>query len=278
MTMSSSSSKNWFDRLIHLLLPEPQDREQLMEVLKEAQARHILDMDAFKMIKGVVDVSEYQAKDIMIPRSQMVTIRESASLDEVLPILVESNHSRFPVLDEDGDKVLGVLLAKDLLPYGFGKDVNFDVREILRNALIIPESKRLEILLREFRQKRTHMAIVLDEYGSLAGLVTMEDILEVIIGEIEDEYDLEEEDETFIRAVGPDDHLVKALTPIETFNEYFNADFSDEDLDTIGGLVLQAIGYFPKTGEQTAIGNFEFEVVQADNRRVHLFRVRRKAA
>lgn len=273
----ATSSKNWFDRLIHLLLPEPKDREQLMEVLKEAQARHILDMDAFKMIKGVVDVSEYQAKDIMIPRSQMVTIRETASLEELLPILVDSNHSRFPVLDEDGDKVLGVLLAKDLLPYGFGKDGNFDMREILRTALFIPESKRLEILLREFRQKRTHMAIVLDEYGSLAGLVTMEDILEVIIGEIEDEYDLEEEEETFIRLVNQDDYLVKALTPIETFNEYFGSNFSDEELDTIGGLVLQAIGYFPKVGEQTVIGQFEFEVVQADSRRVHLFRVRKEA-
>lgn len=272
----TSSSKNWFDRLAHLLLPEPKDREQLMEVLKEAQSRHILDMDAFRMIKGVVDVSEYQAMDIMIPRSQMITIRETASLKEILPILIDSNHSRFPVLDEDGDKVLGILMAKDLLSYEFNIVSNFDVREILRPALFIPESKRLEILLREFRQKRTHMAIVLDEYGSLAGLVTMEDILEIIIGEIEDEYDLEEE--AFIRLVNQDDYLVKALTPIETFNEYFSTDFSDETFDTIGGLVLQRIGYFPKVGERTVIGSFEFEVVQADNRRVHLFRVRKGIA
>ncbi len=273
--MANFSSKNWLDRLIHLLLPEPKDREQLLEVVQEAQERNILDLDAFRMIKGVVEVSELRAKDIMIPRPQMVTIRESASIDEILPVLVDSNHSRFPVLDSDGNKVVGILLAKDLLPYGFGKAAYFDIQKVLRPGFFVPESKHLEILLREFRQKRTHMAIVLDEYGNLAGLVSMEDILEVIIGEIEDEYDQEDEKEVYIREMEPDTFLVKALTPIETFNTYFNVAFSDEESDTVGGLILQTIGHLPKVGQKTQMDNFEFEVVQSDNRRIHLFRVRK---
>jgi magnesium and cobalt transporter len=271
----NTHSKSWFDRFIHLLLPEPKDQAQLMEVLQEAQANHILNMDALRMIKGVVEVSESQAKDIMIPRSQMVTIHENASLKEIIPVLIDSNHSRFPVLSESEDKVVGVLLAKDLLPYGFDDRLTFDMSKVLRSVLIIPESKRLDILLREFQEKRTHMAVVWDEYGNLAGLVTMEDILELIIGEIEDEYDTEEEENNIRQMEDQSHYLVKALTPIKAFNEYFQTEFSDEEVDTVGGLVMQVFGHLPKNGQTIEIGAFQFKVVLADERRVHLLRVRK---
>jgi len=264
--------KSWFDRLSQALLREPQDREQLVGLLRDAQRRDLLDADALGMIESVLQVGEMQVRDIMIPRSQMVVVDRDATPDELLPVIIESGHSRFPLISDSRDEVVGILLAKDLLRYRFDGGAAFDIKDVMRPAVFIPESKRLNVLLKEFRASRNHLAIVVDEYGGVAGMVTIEDVLEQIVGEIEDEHDIDED--SFIRKRNDTNYVLKALTTIEDFNEYFGAHFSDEEFDTIGGRVIQAFGHVPKRGESVTLDNFEFKVLRADNRRVHILGLR----
>ncbi len=269
---NEAQQRSWFDKLSHALLGEPRDREQLTHVLREAQTRGLFDADAQSMIEGVLQVADMQARDIMIPRSQMVVVSRDASPEQLVQVAIESGHSRFPVVGESRDEVVGVLLAKDLLRYSSKPDGEyFSIREILRPAVFVPESKRLNVLLKDFRASRNHMAVVVDEYGGVAGIVTIEDVLEQIVGEIEDEHDIDEE--TFIRKFSEVNFAVKALTPIDDFNEYFGTSFSDEEFDTIGGLVTAQLGRLPKRGETVLLENMSFQIVRADNRRLHLMKV-----
>ena len=268
LSQSSISPRSWVERLSNALLREPKDREQLVELLRDAQRRNLLDAEALGMIESVLQVGEMQVRDIMIPRAQMVVVNRDVTPDVVLPMIIESGHSRFPVISDNRDEVVGILLAKDLLRYRFDTDANFDIKDVMRPAVFIPESKRLNVLLKEFRASRNHLAIVVDEYGGVAGMVTIEDVLEQIVGEIEDEHDIDED--AYIRKRNETSYILKALTPVEHFNEYFGADFSDEEFDTIGGCVTQAFGHMPKRGESVSLGNFEFKVLRADNRRVHI--------
>ncbi len=270
-----SSQKSWLDRLGQVFLGEPKDREELVEILHDAQERNLFDLGALAMIEGVLQVSELRVRDIMVPRSQMVVVEEEHSVQEMLPIIIESAHSRFPVIGDSRDEVVGVLLAKDLLRY-FVEDnrEEFNIEDILRPAFIVPESKRLNILLNEFRNSRNHMAIIVDEYGGVSGLVTIEDVLEQIVGDITDEHDLEEDQ--YITYSEEDNYaLVKGLTPIEDFNEFFETTFEDDEFDTIGGLVTHLFGRVPKRGESVGKREFTFEVVRADSRRLHLLKVTR---
>jgi magnesium and cobalt transporter len=271
-TNNGTSSRSWLERLSFALLGEPKDREQLVELLRDAQQRELLDPEALTMIEGVLQVAEMQVRDIMVPRAQMAVVERDAALDKILPIVIESAHSRFPVIGDNRDEVVGILLAKDLLAY-YGQDnaKNFNVRDILRPAVFIPESKRLNVLLKEFRASRNHMAIVVDEYGGVAGLVTIEDVLEQIVGEIVDEHDIEED--AYIKKHNDNVYAVKALTPIEEFNHYFFAEFSDEEFDTIGGLVMNRFGRLPRRGEVISIDRFRFKILNADSRRIHLLQV-----
>ncbi|MFM1892785.1 MAG: magnesium and cobalt transporter [Pseudomonadota bacterium] len=268
-----SRSWNWLQRLIPGLSGEPRDREQLVQVLQEAKDRALFDTEALAMMEGVLQVSDLQVRDIMIPRAQMAVIDRDDPLDKVLPTVIESAHSRFPVIGEDRGEVVGILLAKDLLQYCGENAPRFNIRDILRSAVFVPESKRLNVLLKEFRVSRNHMAIVIDEYGAAAGLVTIEDVLEQIVGEIEDEYDFDEG--AFILKRGDSQFTAKAHTTIEDFNEYFGSEFSDQDFDTIGGLVTHAIGHLPQRGEKVQIGDYRFTVVRADSRRIRLLNVER---
>ena len=271
-SINTSGGRSWLERLTHALLGEPRDREQLLEVLRDAQKRELLDSEALTMIEGVLQVSEMQVRDVMIPRSQMVVLERDAPVEDILAVIVRSGHSRFPVIGDSRDEVVGILLAKDMLWYYMeGQRDNFNIRELLRPASFIPESKRLNVLLREFRASRNHLAIVVDEYGGVAGMVTIEDVIEQIVGEIEDEHDVEEG--TFILEHDPSHFTVKALTPIEDINEQFGTDFSDEEFDTIGGLILGKLGHMPKRGETLREGPLSFKVLRADNRRIHLLRV-----
>jgi magnesium and cobalt transporter len=272
MSEENSSNKSWFDRLSHILHREPQNRQQLMDLLKLASSRDILDAEALMMIEGVLQVSEIQVRDIMIPRSQIVLVHQSAPLKEFLPIMIESQHSRYPVIGENRDEVIGILLAKELLRYTFSGQENFNIRDILRPAAFVPESKRLNVLLQEFRLNRNHMAIVVDEYGGTSGLITIEDVLEEIVGEIEDEYDIDDIS-TYIHKLNDNQYTIKALTPIEKFNEFFHTHFSDEDFDTIGGLIMQQFGQLPKRGDSIQIENCHFKILHADNRRIRLIRL-----
>ena len=265
---NGSTQRNWFERISQVLLGEPKDREQLVELLRDAQTRNLLDADALAMIESIMQVSEMQVRDIMIPRAQMVVVRRDASLEEILPTIIDSGHSRFPVIGENRDEVVGILLAKDLLRYRIQPEEEFRIRDSMRPVVFIPESKRLNVLLKEFRVSRNHIAVVVDEYGGVAGMVTIEDVLEQIVGEIADEHDIEEG--VFILQRSETSYMVKALTPIEDFNEYFGTDFSDEEFDTVGGLVANAFGHLPKRGESVVMGRFVFKVIRADNRRIHL--------
>lgn len=263
---------SWFERLSQVLLgDEPQDREDLIKSLQDAVQRNLLDVDALAMIEGVLAVSEMRVRDIMIPRSQMVVVERDEEPEVFLPIIIESAHSRFPVVGANKDEVVGILLAKDLLAYFQAeRKSDFQVRDVLRPAVFVPESKRLNVLLKEFRSSRNHMAIVVDEYGGVAGLVTIEDVLEQIVGEIDDEHDIDEED--FINK-NDSDYTVKALTPITEFNEHFGTNFSDEEFDTIAGLVVHHFGRLPRRGESLTLDNLGFRVLRADSRRIHLLRV-----
>lgn len=257
-----------------LLVREPQDRDQLMEILRDAEDRHVLSGDMLGMIERILHVSEMQVREVMVPKAQMVVVSKDSTLDDLLPILIESAHSRFPVVDPVSKDVVGILLAKDLLKHFQHDDHSFSMSNVIRTAVFTPQSKRLDILLREFRANRNHIAIVLDEYGHVAGLVTIEDVLEQIVGDIEDEYDIDEDD-AYIKKHNDDTFIVKAQTPIDEFNDYFNTSFDDEEFDTIGGIVLKDFGHLPKRGEATKIQNYRFKVLHSDNRRVYLLEVKK---
>lgn len=274
---SSSGRRSWLDRLSQALLGEPQDREQLISVLRDAEERQLLDADVLSMIEGALQVADMQVRDIMVPRAQMVVVQQDAAPEDYINTIIDSGHSRFPVIGDSKDEVVGILLAKDLLDYfASGNQGTFNMRDAMRPAVFIPESKRLNVLLREFRASRNHMAIVVDEYGGVAGLVTIEDVLEQIVGEIDDEHDTDEG--LYIKPHGQGEYIVKALTPIEDFNEYFHTDFSDQEFDTIGGLVVKAFGRLPKRGESCVLDSVHFTVLRADKRRVYLLRVLLSAA
>ncbi|BBL76478.1 HlyC/CorC family transporter [Methylomagnum ishizawai] len=266
----SGEHRSWLERLSHFLSGQPEDREDLLELLRAAQKRNLLDPEALGMIEGVMQVSEQRVRDIMIPRSQMIVVSQDAPLEDIFPLVAESAHSRYPVIGEDRTEVVGVLLVKDLLIHSL-KDRSRKVVEIMRQALFVPESKRLNVLLREFRSSRSHMAIVVDEYGAAAGLVTIEDVLEQIVGEIEDEHDFGEEEYIFRK--NDREFTLKALAPIDEFNRYFGADLNDDQFDTVGGLIVHHIGHVPKRGEKVEIGPFRFIVLRSDNRRVHLLKL-----
>ena len=263
-------------RLAALILREPENREQLIDLLRSAWERNLLDADALAMIEGVLQVFEMQARDIMVPRAQMDVIDISESPSQFIPMVIQTAHSRFPVIGENKDDIIGVLLAKDLLGYYAGEE-EFNVREMLRPAVFIPESKPLNVLLQEFRKNRNHIAIVVDEYGGVAGLVTIEDVLEQIVGDIEDEYDFDESKDNIIEEKAGQ-FRVKALTEIADFNMAFGTHYSDQDFDTIGGLVLSRFDRVPKRGEQVSFDNLTFKVLRADSRRLHLLQVSRKGA
>jgi magnesium and cobalt transporter len=264
--MDEPSKPTLLERLSSLLMRQPEDREQLVALLHNAYDRSLLDADALSMIEGVMQVSDMQVRDVMIPRSQMDVVDISESPEKFIPHVIKTAHSRFPVVDQGKDNVIGILLAKDLLRYYAGEE--FNVREMLRPAVFIPESKRLNVLLKEFRANRNHIAIVVDEYGGVAGLVTIEDVLEQIVGEIEDEYDFDEtEDNIILDRTGR--FRVKAVTPIEDFNEKLGTKFSDEDFDTVGGLVTNKFGRLPKRGEQIGFDGVSFQVLRADSRRLY---------
>ncbi|MCP5142580.1 MAG: CBS domain-containing protein [Chromatiales bacterium] len=267
----SSTPRGFFDRLLQALGSEPRDRDELIELLRDAQSRALFDADALAMIEGVLQVSEMQVRDIMIPRAQMTVVSRDANPEAILPVVTESGHSRFPVVGETRDEVVGILLAKDMLRYWAESEAAFNFRDVLRPAVFVPESKRLNVLLKEFRANRNHMAVVVDEYGGVAGLVTIEDVLEQIVGEIDDEHDIDEDDAIIRHAPGR--FTVKARTSVEEFNDYFGTAFSDEEFDTIGGLVTQAIGHLPERGESVQLGEMTFKVLRADGRRVYLLRV-----
>ncbi|MPS49547.1 transporter associated domain-containing protein [Methylobacillus sp.] len=263
---NANDKPHWLERLTHFLLREPEDREQLIEQLHTAYENSVLDADALAMIEGVLQVSEMQVRDIMIPRSQMDVIDITDPPEKFIPFVIEAAHSRFPVIDENKDDVIGILLAKDLLKFYSGKD--FNVREMLRPAVFIPESKRLNVLLKEFRSNRNHIAIVVDEYGGVAGMVTIEDVLEQIVGDIEDEFDEDENEDNIIQ----DSHgryRVKALTEISDVNEVLGTQLSDEEFSTIGGLVVSKFQHMPKRGEEVSFDNLKVTVLRADSRRVH---------
>jgi magnesium and cobalt transporter len=265
--MTDPSRPSLLERLSALLLREPEDREQLLALLRSAYQRNLLDADALSMIEGALTVSEMPVRDIMVPRAQMDVIDVNEPVDKFIPQVIATAHSRFPVIDQNRDDVIGVLLAKDLLRHYAGEE-EFNVREMLRPAVFVPESKRLNVLLREFRASRNHMAIVVDEYGGVAGLVTIEDVLEQIVGDIEDEYDFDEaSDNILLESSGR--YRVKALTQIADFNAAFGTGFSDEEHDTVGGLVIAHLGRLPKRGEFVVIDGHKFQVLRADSRRVY---------
>lgn len=269
-----AKSRSWLERLSTMLAREPQNQEQLMEILRDAEDRDILSSEMLGMIERILQVSEMQVREVMVPKAKMVTVQKDSNLDELVPLVIESGHSRFPVFDPAEGTIVGVLLAKDILKATFKKDyAEFNISSIIRPPVFTSQSKRLDILLREFRVNRNHIAIVLDEYGHVAGLVTIEDVLEQIVGEIDDEYDFEEDD-IYIKKHADDTYIVKAQTPIDEFNEYFHTSFSDEDFDTIGGIVLQHFGHLPKRGENIKLQQFRFKVLHSDNRRIYLLEVK----
>tara|TARA_R110000868_G_scaffold344336_3_gene605321 strand:+ start:145 stop:1005 length:861 start_codon:yes stop_codon:yes gene_type:complete len=265
---SGSANKGWLDKIVQSFTGEPKNKEELFDVITDAEQREVINPQTKAMIEGVMEVSEMRVREIMIPRAQMRTIEIDQSVEEFLPILLESAHSRFPVINEDKDHIEGILLAKDLLEYAFIPGKAFELKNILRPAVIVPESKRVDVLLKEFQQKRYHMAIVVDEYGGVSGLVTIEDILELIVGEIEDEHDVEEVDKDGIRPLNKYTYSVKALTPLEDFNKFFETKFDEEEADTIGGIVLKAFGHMPERDEKVTIDDLKFKVTNSDKRRL----------
>jgi magnesium and cobalt transporter len=265
--MTDSARPGLLERLSALILREPADRASLIQLLRSAYQRNLLDADALSIVEGALAVSEIQVRDIMIPRAQMDVIDVNEPVDRFMPQVIGSAHSRFPVIGENRDDVIGILLAKDLLRHYAGEE-QFNVREMLRPAIFVPESKRLNVLLREFRASRNHMAIVADEYGGVAGLVTIEDVLEQIVGDIEDEYDFDEASDNILPEPGGR-FRVKALTQIADFNAAFGTDFPDEEHDTVAGLVIAQLGRLPKRGETLAIGGLKVQVLRADSRRVY---------
>ena len=269
----SKSTTGWFRKLSHALSGEAQDRDELIAQLRDAHERGLIDSEALEMLEGVLGVADIQVRDIMVPRAQMVCVDRADPPSKLLPIVIESGHSRFPVLDADKDDVVGILLAKDILRVvAEGKsDEDFDIRECMRTVVVVPEAKRVNILLKEFRRNRNHMAIVVDEYGGVAGLVTIEDAIEQIVGDIDDEFDVD--DEHSIRRDGERQFLVRGDTPITEFNNCFSTALSDEEFDTIAGLVMQQLGHVPRRGESLRLGELELRVVRADRRRIDSLKV-----
>ena len=274
--MSKNQSDNrrlsFLQKITALFSSKPADRYDLLELLRESETRNLLNHDALTMIEGALQVSEMQVRDIMVPRVQMIVVKNDADPEDILATVVESGHSRFPVVGGDTNEITGILMAKDLLNY-FSDQENseFNIKDMMRRAIYVPESKRLNVLLREFRSNRNHMAIVIDEYSGVAGLVTMEDVIEEIVGEIVDEHDIDDEDQ--IKPHGRNRYTVKALTPIEEFNDFFNTQLSDEEFDTVGGLALKAFGHVPKRGESIEFEGFNVKVLRSDKRRIHLMRM-----
>ena len=269
----STPQKSWLEKISHLLTGEPQDVDDLLELLREAKARSLLDTDALSMIEGVLQVSQMRVRDIMIPRIQMIVLPKDATLESILPLVIESGHSRYPVIDGDKSKVIGVLLTKDLLVKIF-ENKNLTVQEIMRSVSIVPESKRLNVLLKESRTNGNHMAVVVDEYGQAAGLVTIEDVLEQIVGDIEDEHD-DHDDENYVFQRNENEFMLKALMPIDEFDAYFKTGLATDEYDTIGGFLVHELERMPQKGESLTIDNLKFEVIKADSRRVHLIKLKR---
>ncbi|MBU2967585.1 transporter associated domain-containing protein [Amphritea sp. 2_MG-2023] len=269
-----SQHKSWLGKLSQIFSDEPKTREDLLADLKDATDENVLDQEAFSIIEGAMQVADQQVRDVMIPRSQMIVVEADQTPKEFLPIIISSAHSRFPVIGENPDDILGLLLVKDLLPLILDENhlENFDIRQYVRKATFIPESKRLNVLLKEFRATRTHMAIVVDEYAGVSGVITIEDVLEQIVGQIEDEHDVEDDDGN-IKPFDDNGYIVKALTPIEDFNEFFDIGMPDDDFDTIGGLVTQKFGHLPRKDESVEIDAFTFKILSADNRRIRLLQV-----
>ena len=263
-----TQDKSWLDRLITAFSGEPRSRAELLDIIREAADNKVVQPEELEIIQGALDVADLQVRDIQIPRSQMVVVNINDKPADFLPTVIQSAHSRFPVVGESTDDVRGILLAKDLLPLILGGCEEFELSSIIRPATVVPESKRLNVLLREFREDRYHMAMVIDEYGGISGLVTIEDILEEIVGDIEDETD--DDEDAFIRKVSDNDYVVKAL---DDFNEYFGAGFSDEDTITIGGMLMRAFGHLPQRNEVAEIDGFRFRVLYSDNRQIHLLRL-----
>lgn len=264
----SVTSRSWFRRIFHPLLCEPKDLTQLTGILRDAQRSGLLATDSLRMIEGVLQVSEMTVSEIMLPRAEMIVIKKEISFEEILSIAIKSGHSRFPVIEETKDEVIGILLAKDLLDFKIeDKTERFALKNILRPAVFVPENKRLGILLNEFRKNRNHIAIVVDEYGGVSGLVTIEDVLEQIVGDIEDEHDIEKD--VYIRK-HKDNYSIKAITPIEEFNAFFHTNLKDDEFDTIGGLVLKGFGHLPKRGETLTLEGIPFKVLRANNRRIQV--------
>ena len=267
-----STEKGWIERLSQAFTGEPSSRTELIELLRSAQHRDLLDVEVLSIIEGALTVSDMQAGEIMIPRSQMTIVRLDMSPEEFLPVIIESGHSRFPVLGDGPDDVVGILMAKDLLPLALpDRQAKFNMRDLLRPCTAIPESKRVNVLLQDFRSTRNHIAIVYDEYGGVSGIVTIEDVHEQIVGDIEDEFDYADEDN--IKMHSADNYTVKAQTTLDEFNEVFGCEFSDEEFDTIGGVVIHHFGYLPKRDEKVSVQGFKFKVLNADNRRIKLLQL-----
>jgi len=271
-TPEETKHASWIEQITQLLFRKPQNKEQLLIILREAQKRNLVDTDTLAMIESVIQFSEMKVRDIMIPRNQMVTVSVDADVPTLFQIVQTSGHSRFPVIGEHRDEVIGILHAKNLIAYRDSE--KFTIHDILKPVTFIPESKRLDILLKEFRLNRNHMAIVVDEYGSVSGFVTIEDLIEQIVGDIEDEFDIDED--AYIKKHSDDQYILKAHMPIEDFNEYFSVDFPDEEFDTISGMILKKLGYVPKKGEKIQLDNFVFKIISADNRRVKLLQLKVK--
>jgi len=269
--VNGGSTKGWLERVLGAFSSEPQNQKQLLDLLKNLQSDELIGADELFMIEGVLQVSDMQVRDIMIPRGQMVVLEHSIPFTEIIELITESGHSRFPVIDEDKDDVVGILLAKDLLQLSIDNAEKFEFNEYIRPASFVPESKRLNVLLKEFRQNRSHMALIVDEYGGVSGLVTIEDVLEQIVGKIDDEHD--DGDEIDIQHHGDNRYSVRALTPLQDFNDFFKTGFINDEIETIGGYLLGHIGHLPERGELLALENLTFKVLSADSRHVHLYQV-----
>ncbi len=269
---NGGSTKGWLDRIRDIFSSEPQNQKQLLELLKNLHSSELFGADELTMIEGVLQVADMHVRDIMIPRGQMVVLDHEDSFAEIIDKITESGHSRFPVIDDDKDDVVGILLAKDLLSLSQQQSQDFEINEYIRPASFIPESKRLNVLLKEFRLNRSHMAMIVDEYGGVSGLITIEDVLEQIVGKIDDEHD-DEEEEVDIQPHGSNRYSVRALTPLPDFNEYFDTGFEIDDVETIGGYLLRQIGYLPERGESITLDSLTFKVMSADSRQVHLYQV-----
>lgn len=265
------TKKTWLEKITHAITGEPQTKEEIVEVLRDGVERELLTQSSLTMLEGVLDVHDLRVKDVMVPRSQIIIVKNTMHLEEIVDIVSKSGHSRFPVIGENKDEILGILLAKDLLSFAFSPNKKFNLRDMLRNAEFIPESRRLDALLQDFRTKRNHMAVVVDEYGGITGLITIEDVIEQIVGDIADEHDAI--DAPTIQKKVDNTFSIKALTTLEEFNEYFETNIESNEVETIGGFLMKKFGHLPKNGESIIIGEFVFKVVKADSRRIHLLEV-----